>query len=104
MPAEKKEQKFSNLIWSNYWHFGNNIIYIAYCHSGFLLRRFIFSIPLPQPLRKEKIRIYQKGKDALETNKTVILCTTIQDKNILYINSKMKNKTIPKQNVTKCLP
>ena len=79
------------------------MIYIAYCRSGFLLRCFIFSIPLPDPLRKEKHRSYQKGKDVLETNETIILCTTIQDKNILYIDSKMKNKLIPKQNVKKCL-
>ena len=69
------------------------MIYIAYCHSGFLLRCFIFSIPLPEPLRKEKNRTYEKGKDALETNETIILCTSIQDKNILYIDSKIKNNS-----------
>ena len=94
---------FSNPIWSNYWHFaGNNMIYSAYCHSAFLLR--VFSIPLLKPLRKKKSRTSQKGKDALEKNEAIILCTAIQDKNILHIDSKMKNKTIPKQSVTKCLP
>ena len=60
------------------------MIYMAHCHSGFL----IFSIPLPEPLRKEKKRALQKGKDALETSENIILCTTIQDKNILYKNQK----------------
>ena len=72
------------------------MIYVAYCRSGFLLLRcFIFSIPLPESLRKEKNRTYQKDKGTLEMNETIILCTMIQDKNILYIDSKMKNITFP---------
>ena len=63
-----------------------------------------FQYRCPEPLRKEKNRTYQKGKDTLETNETIISYTTIQDKNMLYMDSKMKNKTIPKQNVMKCLP